>query len=73
MREYRFTLAIPREEFLAYYEGQVHAVVATTWGGTRIRFPARYLRPFVEHRGVYGQFVLITDERNKFVGLHRLR
>ncbi len=65
MREYRFRLAISAEKYLAYYEGVAHQVVVTLADGQHLQFPADILRPFVSHQGVYGEFVLRVDVKNK--------
>ncbi|GAB6040738.1 DUF2835 domain-containing protein [Endothiovibrio diazotrophicus] len=73
MKEYRFSLSISRERFRPYYEGRIHAVVVTTWGGTRVKLPAFRLRPFVTEEGIYGSFFLVLDDHNKFVSLQRIK
>lgn len=72
MTEYRFHLAIPAEEYLAYYEGAAQQVVVTLASGQRLQFPADSLRPFVSHDGVHGEFVLRVDANNKLQALERV-
>jgi hypothetical protein len=72
MTEYRFHLAIPAEDYLAYYEGAAQQVVVTLATGQRLQFPADSLRPFVSHDGVHGEFVLRVDANNKLQALERL-
>jgi hypothetical protein len=72
MTEYRFHLAIPAEDYLAYYEGAAQQVVVTLATGQRLQFPADSLRPFVSHEGVHGEFVLRVDANNKLQALERV-
>ena len=72
MREFRFRLSIPAQQYLAYYQGAVRHVVVTLANGQTIQFPADKLRPFVGREGVYGQFVLRVDGNNKLQGLERV-
>ncbi len=71
-REFRFTLSIPRQEYLRYYQGAAGHVVVRSLCGLRLRFPARLLRTFVTHRGVYGEFSLLIDDTNRVLHLERL-
>lgn len=72
MTEYRFHLAIPAEDYLAYYEGAAQQVVVTLATGQRLQLPADSLRPFVSHDGVHGEFVLRVDANNKLQALERV-
>jgi hypothetical protein len=72
MREYHFRLAIPAEEYLAYYSGAAKQVVTTLANGQRLQFPADNLRSFVTHEGVYGEFVMRVDAQNKLQGIERV-
>ena len=47
-------------------------VVAKSVDGRTVRFPANVLRPFVTPDGVAGAFVLVYDEKNKFVEMRRV-
>ena len=72
MREYRFRLAISAEEYLAYYEGAAHQVVARLANGQTLQFPADNLRSFVTREGVHGEFVLRVDADNKLQAIERV-
>ncbi len=67
----RFSLRISADEYLRYYRGAVRHVVVTAEDGTRLRFPAANLRPFVTREGVRGRFVMRFDANNKLVSLNR--
>lgn len=71
-RTFRFSLSIPAEEYLAYYEGSVRWVQVTSTDGEHVRFPASALRAFVDELGVEGMFEMTIDENSKLVEIHRL-
>lgn len=68
----RFRLAIPADDYLAYYKGQIRDVVVRTEDGRRIQFPANALQGVVGHQGIYGLFELRFDANHKLLGLHRI-
>lgn len=68
----RFRLAISAERYLAYYQGSAQEVVVRSEDNKIIRFPARAIRPFVTHDGVYGRFEITFDENNKLIAIHSL-
>jgi hypothetical protein len=72
MHEYRFRLAIPAHDYLAYYQGVVREVMVTLHDGHTIQFSADILRPFVSHAGVYGEFVLQVDADNRLQSLEQV-
>jgi len=55
-----------------HYRGVARDVVAKSVDGRTGRFPANVLRPFVTPDGVAGAFVLVYDEKNKFVEMRRV-
>jgi hypothetical protein len=69
MPTYHFTLTIPAEDYLRYYQGRARQVVVETVEGITLRFPASRLVRFVTHNGIHGEFRLECDEANKFVEL----
>ena len=70
--EILFTVSISRREYLRYYRGLAKDVIVRSRDGRRIQFPARYLRPFVDHSGVHGEFRLTVDDRRKLIDLQRV-
>jgi hypothetical protein len=68
----RFRLAIPAEDYLAYYKGQIRDIVVRTVDGRRIQFPANALQAVISHRGIFGVFELRFDANHKLLGLHRI-
>lgn len=68
----RFRLAIPADEYLAYYQGSAKVVVACTEDNRTVRFPASAIREFVTHNGIFGDFEISFDENNKLVAIRSL-
>ena len=68
----KFSLNIPQDVLLSYYEGTARAVVARSLDGRSIQFPANVLRQFVTSEGVRGIFEMEFDEYNKFVNMRRV-
>jgi len=72
MLEVRFVLNISAREVMRYYRGEVNMVAVTAEDGTTVRFHASNLRPYLNHAGVQGRFLLRFDQQNKLVELRRL-
>ncbi|QFY89387.1 DUF2835 domain-containing protein [Magnetovirga frankeli] len=72
-QQIRFWLFISAAEFLRYYQGEAAIVTVTAEDGRRIRFPARHLRDFITHEGIYGRFELRLDKNNRFIDLKKLK
>jgi hypothetical protein len=71
-RELSFTVNINYNEFLRYYKGQAQTVRLKADNGQIIVFPAAKLRPFVDHAGIRGRFVIAFDKNNKFISIKRI-
>lgn len=69
--KYYFSISLSKSEFLPYYRGEIHSIVATTNMGTRVKFPAMHLRSHLTNGGIYGHFCLET-KNNKFLSLTKL-
>jgi hypothetical protein len=72
MKRFEFHLSISPEDYLAYYRGTAHQVVARCANGLVIQFPASLLKPFVTAAGIHGDFVLNCDENFRAADLRRL-
>ncbi|MFO8003283.1 DUF2835 family protein [Thioalkalivibrio sp.] len=72
MKTFRLRLVISAREMLTYYHGEARQVFATARDGTRVRFPARVLRPYVTSEGIDGEFLLRCDESYRFISLDKL-
>ena len=68
----RFNLAIPADQFLAYYRGQVQDIQVRANNGQTLRFPAKAVRRFLSHDGIYGSFEIRFDDANKLLGIERV-
>ena len=68
----RFVLHIPAEKYKKYYSGEIRYVLARSYDGRRVKFPASYLRRFVSHGGITGEFEIEFDENNRFKDILRI-
>ena len=71
MHELHVLLNISAEEFLSYYRGDAHTVIAQTKDGRRVQFPANVLRPFLTHSGIQGEFAIRFDANYKLIDVRR--
>jgi hypothetical protein len=71
MNRYEFHLDISPEQYLDYYRGAVHHVLARSTTGQTVQFPASLLQRFVTTEGIHGRFVLTCDQDHKCTGLER--
>ncbi|MBK1649338.1 DUF2835 family protein [Rhabdochromatium marinum] len=63
MKTYQFSLWIPRDDMLAFYEGRSRRISVRASNGQRIELPAEAFRRFITHQGLQGNFrVLVTDD-----------
>jgi len=72
MPQARFSLHVGPEELLRYYRGRASMVAVTADDGSRLRFPAASLRPFVTREGVHGRFLIRFDENLRLLELRRI-
>lgn len=68
----RIHLSLSPDELLRYYRGEVESVIAYTPERISVRFPIEALRRHIGQDGIYGWFEIEFDERNRFIGLHRV-
>ena len=71
IRQFTVSLTIGRTEFERLYRGQASNVLARDVHGRTVSFPARSLRPFLDHGGVRGTFVVEVDADNRLLGVRR--
>jgi len=69
--KYYFVIKMSAQEFLPYYQGSVHSIVATSTTGSRVQFPAMHMRKYLTSVGINGYFCLET-ENNKFKSLSKI-
>lgn len=65
-------IALPAERLLAVYRGVANRVLVPSRDGRRVSLPAHHLRPFLDHRGVYGTFELEFSATGELIQLKRL-
>lgn len=71
-RQFVFSIAISREEYLKYYSGHAAAIRTKSYEGLIIEFPARALTPWITHSGIQGTFSISFDENNKLTEIKRI-
>lgn len=67
-----FSLYIPYDDYLAYYQGSVKRVSVKAYDGRRIEFPAGMLQRHLTREGIRGHFELEFDNNNKLIELRRI-
>ncbi|MBN2297664.1 MAG: DUF2835 domain-containing protein [Deltaproteobacteria bacterium] len=72
MNRIRFRLSISAETYKRYYSGEVRYVLARSYDGRRVKFPASYLRRFVSHEGITGEFEIEYDGNNRLKEIRRI-
>ncbi|MDH5230285.1 MAG: DUF2835 domain-containing protein [Gammaproteobacteria bacterium] len=72
MAKVHFHLNISQKRYLEYYKGHVNSVVAQSYDGRMIQFPADALRPFLTHDGIHGDFTIEFDQNNKLKSIKRM-
>ncbi|WP_328987850.1 DUF2835 family protein [Thiorhodovibrio winogradskyi] len=72
MKTFEFSLWIPREDLLAFYEGRTRRISVLANNGQRIELPAEFFRRFVDHRGIKGRFRVIVTDEHRMVDIQRL-
>ncbi len=73
MPTFTVDLNISEVELARYYDGRARQVLALSRCGKRLRFPADWLRPFVDRHGVHGRFELQTDSEHRLQDFKRLQ
>ena len=68
----RIRLDLSPEEYQRFYAGAARAIQATSLDGRVVRFPATSVRPWVQHDGIHGFFLLIFDDNFKLLDCQRI-
>ncbi len=66
------TVRISAEEYLRWYQGSAHTVLAYTDEGKKVRFPANILQRFVQRDGINGRFCIAFDTDGKFQSVEKI-
>lgn len=65
-------IALPAHEYLRVYQGTANRVILRSRDGRTISLPARYLQPFLTHKGVYGSFVIEFNQQGQLLALRKV-
>lgn len=65
-------VALPAEELLRAYQGNIQTVLVRARDGRRIQFPVKILWSFISHAGIYGRFRITYDAAGKFQDITRI-
>ncbi|GAB2190826.1 hypothetical protein MAH1_24340 [Sessilibacter sp. MAH1] len=55
-----------------YTSGGQAPVIATATDGRKVQFPAAFLKPWLTHSGIHGQFRLYFDQNNRMKHVQKL-
>lgn len=72
MQRIFFSLNIPADDYLHFYQGGALAVSVVADDGRRIEIPAGSFRQFVTHEGIHGRFEMHLDENNKLLRIKKI-
>ncbi|MDO2949816.1 DUF2835 family protein [Aeromonas simiae] len=72
MKQYTFRLTLPADEVLRIYQGQARKLIVRSDQGPVLELAAERLRPFVTPEGIYGRFLLKTQDDHRFLALSRI-
>jgi len=72
MRHYRFRIWLDKAQCLAFYKGQLKDVIVQTDQGLRVQLPMLHFRPYMQHEGLSGYFLLTLNDDGKFIQLEKL-
>lgn len=67
------TVALPAFKYEAMYAGAAKNLVASSLDGRKVQLPLSAFQSFVTHQGIHGLFEVEFDDRNKLVGVTKLR
>lgn len=71
-KEYFFYLDIYYHALQEHYSGQASNILVNTTDGSRIQFPASYLRQYLTPIGIKGHFKITLDDKNDIVSLDQV-
>jgi hypothetical protein len=65
-------VALPADELLRAYQGNIQTVLVRARDGRRIQFPVKILWSYIGHEGIYGRFRITYDGTGKFQNIVRI-
>lgn len=71
MRRCICDITVGADQVTAAYAGQITHIQARSHDGLQVRFPWRWLRPFVGHDGIRGRFEFVLDDQQRLLSLVR--
>ncbi|PYF83233.1 uncharacterized protein DUF2835 [Marinomonas alcarazii] len=66
-------VALPAFKYEAMYAGSAKNLVANCLDGRKVQLPLSAFQRFVTHEGIYGFFEVEFDDRNKLIGVTKIR
>ncbi len=67
MKQISLSLQLTPHQVEEYYRGRARHVVAEAADGRIIQLPIKVLHPFISKQGIQGDFLVTTDDENRFV------
>ena len=67
MKQFSLSLQLTPRQVEEYYRGRAQQVVAEAADGRIIQLPIKVLHPFISKQGIQGDFLITTDDDNRFV------
>ena len=67
MKQISLSLQLTPRQVEEYYRGRARHVVAEAADGRIIQLPIKVLHPFISKQGIQGDFLVTTDDENRFV------
>ena len=67
MKQISFSLQLTPRQVEEYYRGRARHVVAEAADGRIIQLPIKVLHPFISKQGIQGDFLVTTDDENRFL------
>lgn len=67
MKQFSLSLKLTPRQVEEYYRGRAKQVVAEAADGRIIQLPIKVLHPFISKQGIQGDFLVTTNDDNRFV------
>ena len=73
MKQFSLSLQLTPHQVEEYYRGRAQQVVAEAADGRIIQLPIKVLHSFISKQGIQGDFLVTTDDDNRFVKIAPLK
>ena len=73
MKQFSLSLQLTPRQVEEYYRGRAQQVVAEAADGRIIQLPIKVLHSFISKQGIQGDFLVTTDDDNRFVKIAPLK